>query len=190
MFALTKLGWIKQQRKIQGQARETPREYLERESHYLWGERYLLRINECEQPASLELQHKYIMLTVRPGTDTDTRQRIIEAWYRDQIKQVAPAIIARWESVLVVQLQRFFVQRMKTRWGSCNPTAATIRLNTELAKKPPPCLEYIIVHELMHLLEPTHNRRFIDLMNQYMPHWQDYRDELNRLPVRHEEWRY
>ena len=130
------------------------------------------------------------MLTVRPGTDTDTRQRIIEAWYRDQIKQVAPAIIARWESVLVVQLQRFFVQRMKTRWGSCNPTAATIRLNTELAKKPPPCLEYIIVHELMHLLEPTHNRRFIDLMNQYMPHWQDYRDELNRLPVRHEEWRY
>jgi predicted metal-dependent hydrolase len=129
-------------------------------------------------------------LTVRPGTDDNKREAIVEGWYREQLKEAAPLIIAKWEPLLGVKVERFFVQRMKTRWGSCSHDTGAIRLNTELAKKPPVCLEYIIVHEMAHLLEPTHNRRFIGLMDRFVPQWQHYRDELNRLPVRHEQWTY
>lgn len=114
----------------------------------------------------------------------------METWYRQQLKQAVPPLIARWEPLLRVQVERFFVQRMKTKWGSCNHGACRIRLNTELAKKPRECLEYIVVHEMTHILEPTHNARFIALMDQCMPQWQFYRDQLNRLPVSHEDWAY
>jgi predicted metal-dependent hydrolase len=191
VFALSKLGWIKQQqKKIQEQARETPREYLERESHYVWGKRYLLTIAEDDRPPMVELQHNQMRLTVRPGTDDTKREAIVEGWYREQLKGVAPSVIARWEPLMCVTVGRFFVQRMKTKWGSCSSGTHSIRLNTELAKKPRQCLEYIIVHEMTHLLEPTHNSRFVSLMDRFMPQWQFYRDELNRLPVRHEQWAY
>ncbi|APW58603.1 M48 family metallopeptidase [Paludisphaera borealis] len=191
VFAISKLGWIKQQqRKLREQERETPREYVPRESHYLWGNRYLLRVVEQEAPAALELGHRRITLRVRPGTSDDKKAAIVEQWYRDQLRQAVPPLLAKWEPVLGVKLERFFVRRMKTKWGSCTHGKSTIRLNTELAKKPPECLEYIVVHELAHLLEPTHNARFVAIMDRVMPQWAFRRKQLNRLPVRHEEWSY
>jgi predicted metal-dependent hydrolase len=191
VFAISKLGWIKQQqKKLQKQDRETPREYLDRESHYVWGKRYLLTVSESNQAPSVELKHSRMLLRVRPGTDERRRQTIVEGWYREQLKKAVPPLIAKWEPLLGVKVKRFFVQRMKTKWGSCNPAAGNIRLNTELAKKPPECLEYIVVHEMTHLLEPTHNARFKTLMDRFMPKWQFYIDQLNRLPVSHEDWVY
>lgn len=191
VFVISKLGWIKQQQqKFQSQARETPREYLDRESHYVWGKRYLLRVIESDTAPVVELKHSRMFLHVRPGTDAVKKQIIMETWYREQLKQALPPLIAKWEPLMGVQVARFFVQRMKTRWGSCNPGARRIRLNTDLAKKPRECLEYVVVHEMVHLLEPTHNARFVALMDQFMPKWQFYRDVLNRLPVRHEDWGY
>lgn len=188
-YAISKLGWIKrQQQKLRAQERETPREYLERESHFVWGERYLLSIEEPDGAAGVELQKGRLLLRVRPGTDGARREAILEAWYRAQLKQAALPLIAKWEPVLGVKARQLFVRRMKTRWGSCNARAGNIRLNTELAKKPRVCLEYVIVHELLHLLEPTHNARFVALLDRFMPQWQQYRDELNRFPVSHEEW--
>jgi len=191
VFAVSKLGWIKrQQKKLLEQARETRREYIDRESHYAWGKRYLLSISEESQRWSVELKHKRMILRIRPGTDENRRRAIMEEWYRIQIKQEAPNIIAKWERLMKVKVTRFFVQRMKTKWGSCNYGASSIRLNTDLAKKPKECLEYIIVHEMAHLLEPTHNARFTALMDKFMPKWQFYRSQLNRLPVSHENWIY
>ncbi len=191
VFAISKLDWIKrQQRKLQDQERDTPREYLDRESHYVWGKRYLLAVSESDGPPSIELKHSRMLLRVRPQTVEDKRQALVEAWYREQLKEAVPPLLARWQPLLGVTVERFFVQRMKTQWGSCNPMARTIRLNTELAKKPAECLEYIVVHELAHLLEPTHNARFVALMDRVMPKWQFHRQVLNRLPVRQEKWSY
>ncbi len=191
VFAVSKLDWIKrQQQKMIEQERETPREFLDRESHYVWGRRYLLKVIEHDQAPAVELQHSHLLLRVRPGTDENKRQAIVEDWYRSQLKQAAPPLIAKWEKLMGVKVERFFVQKMKTRWGSCNPVARSIRLNTDLVKKPRECLEYVVVHELAHLLEPSHNARFIALMDRFMPKWQFYREQLNRLPVRHEEWGY
>ncbi|MGB9941192.1 M48 family metallopeptidase [Methanosarcina sp.] len=191
IFAISRLGWIKQkQKKFQEQERETPREYLDLESHYLWGKRYLLKIIEVNEAPSVELKHNKIILRVRPETDDKKKQAIIDAWYREQLKKAVPPLIARWEPLLGVKVERFFVQRMKTKWGSCNYKARNIRLNTELARKPIECLEYTIVHEMTHLLEPTHNSRFITLMDQFMPKWQFCKDKLNQLPVSHENWIY
>jgi predicted metal-dependent hydrolase len=191
VFAITKLDWIRQQQaKLREQERETPREYLERESHYVWGKRYLLTVVESDEPPSIELQHNRMLLRVRPRTDEDKRQALVEEWYRAQLKEAVSPLLARWQPLLGVEAERFFVQRMKTKWGSCNHRARTIRLNTDLAKKPPECLEYIVVHELVHLLEPTHNARFLALMDRFMPKWQFHRQTLNRLPVRQEKWSY
>jgi len=191
VFAITKLTWIRQQqRKVRQQEREAPREYLDRESHYLWGKRYLLKVFEADRPPTIELKHSRMHLRVRPGTGQIKSQAIVDEWYRVQVKQAAAPLIALWEPRLGVKVERFYVQRMKTKWGSCNHRARTIRLNTDLAKKPPECLEYLIVHELVHILEPTHNARFIALMNHHMPKWRSHQQTLNRLPVRHESWGY
>jgi len=191
VFAISKLDWIKQQqKKLREQARETPREYLERESHYLGGKRYLLAVVEADGPPSVALKHARMILTVRRGTSEAARESIVAQWYRDQLKAQFPELIERWAEVLDVTVNRVFVQQMKTKWGSCNPRTGTIRLNTELAKKPKECLEYIVVHEMVHLLEPTHNARFVGLMDRYMPKWKFFRERLNRLPVRHADWAY
>jgi predicted metal-dependent hydrolase len=191
LFAISKLGWIKQQQhKLREQERETPREYLDRESHYLWGKRYLLKVSESDEPPTVELTQNRLLLRCRRGTDLAKRQTLIDQWYRDQLRQAVPPLLAKWEPLTGTKVDRVFVRQMKTKWGTCNPPAATIRLNTDLAKKPRECLEYIIVHEMLHLLEPTHNARFIALMDQFMPKWKLCRDMLNRLPVRHENWRY
>ena len=191
VFAISKLGWIRQQqKKLLEQERETPREYLNRESHYVWGQRYLLKVVECDQPPAVELGHRKIVLQVRPGWPQAKKHELLEAWYRDQLKAAVPPLIAKWARLMGVKVERFYVQRMKTKWGSCNHRARTIRLNTDLAKKPADCLEYLVVHELAHILEPTHNARFIALMNHFMPKWQSRQQSLNRLPVRHEKWGY
>ncbi len=191
VFAIAKLSWIRQQQdKLRGQERESPREFLDRESHYLRGKRYLLTVVEEDAPPTVERKHGKLLLRVRPGTDEAGRQAVVEAWYRRQLRQEVLPLIVRWEPLLGVKVKRFFVQRMKTRWGSCNPAARTIRLNTDLAKKPRECLEYIVVHEMVHILEPTHTARFVAFMDQFMPNWRFYRDQLNRLPVSHGDWGY
>jgi predicted metal-dependent hydrolase len=191
VFAISKLSWIKlQQRKLAAQERESPRDYSERESHYLWGRRYLLSVQEKDEAPTVEIKARKMLLTVRPGTSPTQRQHIIDRWYREQLKQEIPSLIARWEPILGVKVNRFFIQRMRTRWGSCNVSSISIRLNTDLAKKPPQCLEYIVVHEMMHLLEPTHNARFLALMDHFLPQWPMHRQTLNRLPLRHEDWEY
>ena len=150
VFAISKLDWIKQQQaKLRDQERETHREYVDRESHYVWGRRYLLAVAESDEPPSIELKHSRMLLRVRPRTRVDKRQALVEEWYREQLKAAVPPLLARWQPLLGVRAERFFVQRMKTKWGSCNHKAGTIRLNTELAKKPAECLEYVVVHEFL-----------------------------------------
>lgn len=191
LFAISKLGWIKkQQQKLREQERETPRDFVGRESHFVWGKRYLLSLTEADSPPSIELKHNRLVLRTRPGSDEHKRHQIVEDWYRMLVRQATNDLIAKWEQRIGVNVCGFYVQRMKTRWGSCNSPAKTIRLNTDLAKKPRECLEYIVVHEMIHILEPTHNERFQELMGRFMPDWEHRRLVLNRLPVRHEEWDY
>jgi hypothetical protein len=191
VFAISKLGWIRQQqKKVREQERETPREYLDRESHHVWGKRYLLKVIEMDAAPEVELRHSRLVLQVRPATSAERKRAILEDWYRAQLKAAVPPLIAKWEPLMGVKVERFFVQRMKTKWGSCSPGAASIRLNTDLARKPRVCLEYIVVHEMAHLLEPTHNNRFGALMDRFMTTWRFQREVLNRLPVRHESWGY
>lgn len=191
VYAISKLDWIKkQQTRLQGQARETRREYLDLESHFVWGRRYLLAVNELRETPSVQLRHKELVLTVRPGSDEQKRAEVLAAWYREELRQAMTPMFEKWQAQLGVQANQVIVRRMKTKWGSCNPHTGNIHLNSELAKKLPECLEYIIVHELTHLLEPTHNERFVALMDQSMPNWRHRREELNRAPLGHVEWDY
>ncbi len=191
VFAISKLPWIRQQQqKLREQEREMPREYLDRESHYVWGKRYLLKVVEKDSAPEVDLKHNTLLLRIRPGSGEEKKQAVLDEWYREQLKTAVPLLVAKWEPLMGVKVDRFFVQRMKTKWGSCNPIVGSIRLNSELAKKPRECLEYIVVHEMAHLLQTTHNSRFIALMDQFIPNWRFYRDQLNRLPVRHENWAY
>lgn len=190
-FAISRIGWIReQQKRLNAQERQTPREYLDRESHYLWGRRYLLSVQVADAAPRVSLKHGRILLQVRPRTDIETREAVMNQWYREQIREVAPELIAKWEPVMGVKVSRYFVQRMKTKWGSCNPSAATIRLNSELAKKPKECLEYITVHEMVHLLERNHTDRFRALMDRFLPHWKHSRKRLNSEPLGYEDWDY
>lgn len=189
VFAITKLGWIKkQQQKLSEQARETPRECLDRESHYLWGKRYLLKVELRDTASFVSLRHNKMVLHIHHDTSEEQKQAILAEWYREQLKEAVLPLIAKWEPLLAVKVGQLFIQRMKTKWGSCNYRSKNIRLNTELAKKLPECLEYVVVHELAHLLEHSHNSRFIALMDRFMPSWRHHREELNRSPLGNEEW--
>jgi predicted metal-dependent hydrolase len=189
LFAISKLDWVRrQQTKLREQERETRREYVDRESHYVWGRRYLLKVAEENAAPAVKLEHSRLVLRVRPGADVLAREAVMAGWYRQLLRAAVPSLVEACEARLSVELNGFFVQRMKTKWGSCNPSAKTIRLNTELAKKPRECLEYVVMHEMVHLNEPTHNARFVSLMDEAMPQWRMYRDALNRLPVRRENW--
>ena len=191
VFVISKLTWIRQQqKKLRDQARETPREFLDRESHYLWGTRYLLKVIEDDAAPTVVLKPGTMILRVRPGTGEEKKQATVSGWYRQQIKTAASELTAKWEPILGVRVERVFVQRMKTRWGGCNTDSHTIRLNTELAKKPRECLEYIIVHELVHLLERHHTERFTALMDEHLPQWRQLRKLLNTAPLGHETWHY
>ncbi len=191
IYAITKLSWIKkQQNKIKAQKREAPREYLTKESHYYLGKRYLLKVIEQNSAPIVKLKHNTIELYIRPETDTLKRKEILDEWYRAKLKEMIPLLITKWGKVMSVEVKDFGIKKMKTKWGTCNIGAQRIWLNLELAKKPSNCLEYIIIHEMTHLLERNHNTRFVALMNQFMPNWKEVKEELNRLPVSHTEWGY
>ncbi len=183
-YAITRLGWIRQQQATLGaQARETPRQYVERESHYLWGRRHLLNVVEGEGKAFVTLDHKRITLHVRQGSAAAKRAEVLHEWHKRLLHDVVPGLIAKWQPRLRVQVSGYFLQRMKTQWGSCNHAAGNIRLNTELVKKPKDLLEYVVVHEMAHLLEPTHSERFAALLDLHYPTWKEARAELNELPL-------
>lgn len=191
IYAISKLTWIrKQQAKIKSQKREAPREYLTKESHYYFGKRYLLKVIEHNASPIVKLKHNTIELYIRPETNTEKRKEILEEWYRSQLKVKIPELISKWEIVMGVKVNDFGIKKMKTKWGTCNIGAKRIWLNLELAKKPVSCLEYIIIHEMTHLLERNHNTRFVVLMNSFLPNWKEVKEELNRLPVSHTEWGY
>jgi predicted metal-dependent hydrolase len=189
-YAISKLGWVRQQQlKLNNQARETPRQFIERESHYLWGRRYLMTVGYHDAKPCIVLDHKQITLYVRSGSDAVKRSEVIHNWHKSLLHRQVPPLIRKWEKKLGVTVTGYFLQRMKTKWGSCNHQARHIRLNTELVKKPKNLLEYVIVHEMLHLVEPTHSERFVALLNEHYPTWREARAELNELPLTAESWR-
>lgn len=192
LAVLTKFSWIrKQQEKFNQQERQIPREYVSGESHYFQGARYRLNVIQHDGPNMVVVRNKrFIDLYVRPESNVDQRRRVMAAWYRQYLKDVIPLMIAKWEIHMNVRVKEWGVKQMKTKWGTCNINAGRIWINLELAKKSPRCLEYVIVHEMVHLLERLHNERFKALMSQYLPQWQMIREELNREPLAHEEWEY
>lgn len=189
-YAIAKLGWIReQQRKLANQARESPRQLIERESHYLWGRRFLMTIVHREAKPFVSLDHKRITLTVRSGSGAMKRAEVIHEWHKSLLHEAVPPLIMKWERKLKVRVAGYFLQRMKTKWGSCNHRTGYIRLNTELVKKPKDLLEYVIVHEMAHLLAPTHSDRFIGILEEHFPSWREARAELNELPLTAEVWK-
>jgi predicted metal-dependent hydrolase len=181
-FAQSKLGWIRQQQaRLRATAPEPAQAFVDQESLSVWGRRCLLRVVERHAAPRITLEGDHILLSVRPGTDRDRKAALLENWYRAQLRHAIPPLIAKWEPVMGVRVQQYHLQRMKTRWGSCNIRRQAIRLNTELARKPPACLEYVVVHEMVHLLEPSHNQRFKNLMTTFLPDWKTRRATLNGL---------
>jgi predicted metal-dependent hydrolase len=192
LAVISKLGWIRrQQQHFADQPRQSQREMVSGESHYFQGRRYRLNVSEQEAAAQVHVKGKSTLeLIVRPGTDSAKRREILNQWYRRELKRILPELIAKWEALMGVQVTEWGIKRMKTRWGTCNIDARRIWINLEVAKKPPQCLEYIVVHEMVHLLERRHNDNFKTLMDQFMPQWRLYRDELNQAPLAHEDWSY
>lgn len=187
---ISKLAWIRKQMKtFQNQERQSKREYVPRESHYYLGKRYLLTVvEESGSPGITVTQSTEMILAIRPGTTTEKRENILTEWYRTQLKEYLPPLFAKWESLLGVHASAWGVRKMKTKWGSCNPKTGRIWINLEMIKKPEHCIDYIVLHELAHLIEKRHNDRFRDILSRHMPQWQMYRDELNRAPLGHDEW--
>jgi predicted metal-dependent hydrolase len=188
-YAISKLSWIRlQQNKLAKQPRESVRDFLTRESHYLWGRRYLLNVIHIEGKQHVTLDHKRINLYVRPGANREKKSEVFYEWQKKQLHEFVSEMIAKWEPILNVKANAYFLQKMKTKWGSCNHKSGSIRLNTELVKKPKDLVEYVIVHELAHLIVPVHNQNFISILNQFYPNWKESRIELNDLPLGNVEW--
>ncbi|MDD1523454.1 MULTISPECIES: M48 family metallopeptidase [Bradyrhizobium] len=184
LFAISKIGWIKRhQGKITRQPRETPREYLERESHYVWGRRYLLTIKKGGSRPVVALSHKTLALTLPEGTSASQCEDALAEWYRTELRERAAPLLAKWARLLNVELERFYIQRMKTKWGSSSPARKTVRLNLELAKFSPECLDYVALHEIAHFVVPNHTDKFVALLNRHMPGWPTIRDRLNEGPL-------
>jgi len=192
LAVISRLAWIKrQQAKFEGQERQSAREYVSGESHYYQGNRYLLNVVYHDAPPKVVIRNKTTLdLFVRRGSDTAQRERVLLAWYRKELKQMVPPLIVKWETIIGVEIADWGVKQMKTKWGSCSIEARRIWLNLELIKKPAHCLEYIVVHEMVHLLERHHDDRFIAYMDQFMPQWRFLRDELNKEPLGHATWEY
>jgi predicted metal-dependent hydrolase len=188
-YAISKLGWIReQQSKLRNQPREAPRQFVERESHYVWGRRYLLSIAFQDARPFITLDHKRVTLTIRPESTARKRAEVMHEWHKSLLHQTVPELIRKWEPKLKVNVERYFLQKMKTKWGSCNHAARHIRLNTQLVTKPKDLLEYVIVHEMVHLIEPTHSERFLAILGKHYPTWREARAELNELPLAAESW--
>ncbi len=188
-YAISRLGWIRnQQYRFRDQARESRRQYLERESHYLWGRRYLLSVREEDAKPSIKLGHRRITLTVRPGAGRTKREAVMHEWHKSLLHKAVPELIRKWELRLGVKVAGYFLQRMKTKWGGCNHRTRNIRLNTELVKKPKDLLEYVVIHEMVHLIAPTHSEQFLALIGRHYPSWREARAELNELPLGAAVW--
>ena len=187
-----KLGWIKrQQARFAAQPRQSQREMVSGESHYFLGRRYRLRVVEVSGPGRVVLRHRSILeLHVRRDLDATERERVLHHWYRVRLRELIPPLLTKWEAALGVHAAGGGIKKMKTKWGTCSLDAGRIWLNLELAKKPVQCLEYLVVHELAHLIEPHHNDRFASIMDTHLPAWRVCRAELNRAPLAHEEWKY
>ncbi len=192
LAVISRLGWIRRRRaEFERQARQSRREFVTGESHYFKGRRYRLNVTEHDGRPTLRLLNNTTMeLRARPGDKRDTREAVLYQWYRCQLRNQLPPLLAKWEPKVGVTVDDLRIKKMKTRWGSCNIEAKRVWLNLELAKKPVSCLEYIVVHELVHLIERAHNDRFQALMDRLLPQWRMYRDELNRAPLAHADWRY
>lgn len=192
MAIISRLGWIKRkQAEFVKQERQSQREFVSGESHYFAGKRYRLDVTEQNCPPSVKLlNNTRIGLIVRPRTDRDKREAVFHAWYREHLRSQLPPLLAKWQPKMGVIVNEARIRKMKTQWGSCNIAAKRIWLNLELAKKPNSCLIYVLVHEMVHLLERHHNDRFRELMDTFLPQWRTYRDELNKAPLAHENWRY
>lgn len=185
LFSIAKLGWIrKQQAKLKNQKREAQREYVTRESHYFLGQRYLLKVIEQNSAPNVVLKHNILELYVRTDASVKQREAILQKWYRQQLRELIPQYITNLEKKINVKVAEICIRTMRTKWGTCNPKAKRIWLNTELAKKSIESIEYVIVHEMVHLLERNHNEVFIAHMNKLLPKWQYIREELNRSPLR------
>jgi predicted metal-dependent hydrolase len=188
-YAITKLAWIRaQQQSFKTQAREAPRRFINRESHYVWGRRYLMSVVERDAKPGVKLDHRRIQLNIRRGSTKAKRAEVMHEWHKELLHSAIPLLIEKWEKRLGVKVKKYFLQRMKTKWGGCNHRARHIRLNTELVKKPRDLLEYVIVHEMVHLIEPTHSERFLELLGKHFPSWREARLELNEMPLSAEEW--
>ena len=192
LAVISRLGWIhRKQAEFKQQDRQSQREFVTGESHYFEGRRYRIDVTECDGPPTVRLLNTTTMaLRVRPGDDQDQREAVLNRWYCCQLRDRLPALLKKWESKVGVRVAEVRIRKMKTRWGSCNKDGRRIWLNLELMKKPVGCLEYIVVHEMLHLIERHHNDRFRDLMDKLMPQWRILRDELNRAPLAHADWRY
>ncbi len=189
-YAISKLSWIRQQqKKLAGQARETSRQFIERESHHVWGRRYLMTVHYQNCKPSVVLGNKRMTLSVRPDCSAEKRAEVMHEWHNTLLHDAVPPLIQKWEQKFKVRVSAYYLQRMKTRWGSCNPAAGSIRINTEMVKKPKDLLEYVIVHEMAHLLESTHNDRFVGILEAHYPSWREARAELNALPLAVENWK-
>ncbi len=187
---ISRYEWIKRQTKsFQDQARESKREFTTGESHFYLGRRYLLDIFYTSKSPYVELRNKKIMvLNINRKHGVENRKKLLSDWYRKEMKKILPPIIRKWEIKSGLKVYSYGIKRMKTKWGSCNPAHKRIWINLELIKKPISCIEYIVVHEMVHLLEPTHNENFISHMNRILPGWKNLRDELNRSPLAYENW--
>lgn len=192
LAVVSRLGWIHKKRAaLEEQERQSEREMITGESHYVEGHRYRLDVIERNGPASVELRSNNTMeLSVRPGTSRERREAVISHWYRQRLRRRIPELTAKWEPIIGVEVVECCIKKMKTRWGTCNIKAQRVWLNLELAKKPSPCLEYILVHEMVHFLERHHNDRFKEHMDRFLPQWRLIRDKLNKFPLSHEDWRY
>jgi predicted metal-dependent hydrolase len=190
LAVIGKLGWIKRQKtKFAGQSRQSQREMVNGESHYFMGRRYRLRVHEQDGPARVALRGiASLDLFVRFGTSAEKREVVLQRWYREQLLALIPPLLEKWQHQLGVQVVAWGIKKMKTKWGSSNVDARRIWLNLELAKKPPQCLEYVLVHELVHLLERHHNERFLSLLDKFMPQWRQYKEALSKTPLGHEFW--
>ncbi|MBK8889219.1 MAG: M48 family metallopeptidase [Dechloromonas sp.] len=192
LAVIDKLGWIRRQKaKFAEQPRQSQREMVNGESHFFLGQRYRLRVHEQDAPARVAIRGVASLdLFVRPGTSAEQREAILLRWHREQLKALIPPLLEKWQPILGVQVADWGVKKMKTKWGSCNPASRRLWFNLELAKKPMLCLEYIVVHELVHLLERHHNDRFAGLIEAHVPQWRQYREMLKKAPLGHEEWEY
>jgi predicted metal-dependent hydrolase len=192
LAVIDKLGWIKRQKaRFAGQPRQSQREMVSGESHYFRGQRYRLRVHEHEAPARVAVRGIVSLdLFVRPGASAEQREAVLLHWYREQLRALIPPLLEKWQAVLGVQPRAWGIKKMKTKWGSCNPTAKRLWFNLELAKKPAMCLEYLVVHELVHLLERKHTERFTALMDGFLPNWRACRATLNSGVLGHEVWAY